>query len=672
MKLIKQVQLAFQEGKSDKVYEVDLCEVGTDQFVVNFRYGRRDRPFAMAPDTGPGGAGAGGESLRRSRAVEARQGLSRSRWECAAATGCGPPAPSMSASENARAQAVLSRLRERSTGRGRAWPIDRVIWRAGELGLREAEPLLLQILNERPESLQLRSYAVAWALGRCGSVAAVPALEGFVPMRRCIWPRGGSRPRRCCDSIHRRIARSCSRDSRTSCRVARQAREGGAGGCVRARVPTNSHSGAARCDLHGLRDRFGAHPAGDRQLLSRGCVRQGTVPAATSHLQDRGVSARRAGVRDPRVSHREGTIQVLGGLGQLAAAGPLLQLCDAAVLPIRSWRTLRRLGELGDEDYAKMAAGVLLEFTDEDAGRSRTGQSGDVYWGPYSGYWAFNKILYEESPRFYPDRRGRFFRSRGVDVPPPKAREESFPRLWDAAPLALMHLLQDSECAPVHEFAVKAVRENPEFLETLDGPVAIMLLARPYEGTAALGFEIAQRVYDEQVPDVDLLVAMAESICAPARVQGHRWIEVHRSVFAADEVALARLALAATADTRALARSLLLATNLTESVGRGLVTRLLAALQAMAPDDDERAMDVVETLIRVLADHVSGLGRKSFATCWRVSWQSCSDWPGISFSFRCGLGGPCRAMSCSPCSTPGMPRRARLEFACSRPSTTRS
>lgn len=40
MKLIKQIKLYFQEGTSDKVYEIDLCESG-DGFLVNFRYGRR-------------------------------------------------------------------------------------------------------------------------------------------------------------------------------------------------------------------------------------------------------------------------------------------------------------------------------------------------------------------------------------------------------------------------------------------------------------------------------------------------------------------------------------------------------------------------------------------------------------------------------------------------------
>src|SRR5918997_6024007 len=41
MKLIRQTVLVYREGSSDKVYEVDLCEVAAGFYVVNFRYGRR-------------------------------------------------------------------------------------------------------------------------------------------------------------------------------------------------------------------------------------------------------------------------------------------------------------------------------------------------------------------------------------------------------------------------------------------------------------------------------------------------------------------------------------------------------------------------------------------------------------------------------------------------------
>ena len=41
MRIIRKSRLRFIEGKSDKVYEVDLCEAPSgERYVVNFRYGR--------------------------------------------------------------------------------------------------------------------------------------------------------------------------------------------------------------------------------------------------------------------------------------------------------------------------------------------------------------------------------------------------------------------------------------------------------------------------------------------------------------------------------------------------------------------------------------------------------------------------------------------------------
>ncbi|MEQ1507715.1 MAG: hypothetical protein ABMB14_36135, partial [Myxococcota bacterium] len=46
MKRVRHVSLSLADGgTSDRVYEVDLCEVGPDRFVVNFRFGRRAGPL---------------------------------------------------------------------------------------------------------------------------------------------------------------------------------------------------------------------------------------------------------------------------------------------------------------------------------------------------------------------------------------------------------------------------------------------------------------------------------------------------------------------------------------------------------------------------------------------------------------------------------------------------
>jgi len=51
MKLIQQTRLHYQDTKSDKIYEVDLCEVTNDTYLVNFRYGRRGKELREGTKT---------------------------------------------------------------------------------------------------------------------------------------------------------------------------------------------------------------------------------------------------------------------------------------------------------------------------------------------------------------------------------------------------------------------------------------------------------------------------------------------------------------------------------------------------------------------------------------------------------------------------------------------
>lgn len=51
MKLIEQTILVFTESKAVKRYEIDLCEVGIDAYVVNFRYGKAGLPLKEGSKT---------------------------------------------------------------------------------------------------------------------------------------------------------------------------------------------------------------------------------------------------------------------------------------------------------------------------------------------------------------------------------------------------------------------------------------------------------------------------------------------------------------------------------------------------------------------------------------------------------------------------------------------
>ncbi len=153
MKLVRKVSLAYQEGRSDKVYEVDLCEVGPDQYVVNYRYGRRGMPLRDGTKT--------------------NQGYREKDGAAAAQPPNAPRVPVSAEGNEARQEAILNRLRGDGKKFSSKWPLERVIWRAGELRLREAVPQLMELTGSQNN---LREYCLAWALGRCGDEAAIPWL----------------------------------------------------------------------------------------------------------------------------------------------------------------------------------------------------------------------------------------------------------------------------------------------------------------------------------------------------------------------------------------------------------------------------------------------------------------------------------------------------------------
>ena len=51
MNLTRRTTLRFQDGSSDKVYEVDIVEVSEGNYLVNFRYGRSGKPLTQGSKT---------------------------------------------------------------------------------------------------------------------------------------------------------------------------------------------------------------------------------------------------------------------------------------------------------------------------------------------------------------------------------------------------------------------------------------------------------------------------------------------------------------------------------------------------------------------------------------------------------------------------------------------
>src|SRR5688572_20551541 len=169
MKLIKAVKLFFQEGNSDKVYEIDLIESGDDAYVVNFRYGRRGATLKEGTKTAFPVSLPDAEKIFAALEDEKRK-------KGYAADGENPNfipdlTPTKSdASASKRIKAIIKNLKANiNDEENESWPVSRIIWRAGELNIKDAVPFILELSDNRAP---LHIYSTVWALGRIGDPKA--------------------------------------------------------------------------------------------------------------------------------------------------------------------------------------------------------------------------------------------------------------------------------------------------------------------------------------------------------------------------------------------------------------------------------------------------------------------------------------------------------------------
>jgi len=189
MRLVKKVSLYFNEGNSDKVYEIDLCDIGNDRYVVNFRYGRRGSTLKEGTKTETAVDLQKAESLFNSLESEKRaKGYRASGEPVSSTTSVFAPAvveltiPTINWNElpEGREKAILRRLQLAVDGKEQSskhfWRISRIIWMAGVMKIEAAAPFMLHLANKADA---MQQYASAWALGRIRSTHAISLFQSY-------------------------------------------------------------------------------------------------------------------------------------------------------------------------------------------------------------------------------------------------------------------------------------------------------------------------------------------------------------------------------------------------------------------------------------------------------------------------------------------------------------
>lgn len=655
MQIIKRTTLLYQAGSSAKVYEIDLCQVGDNRYVVNSRYGRQGTVLKENSETV---TAVSLEQAQRlcDRLVNAKvsKGYRDATGEAAATSTpiASPPLPPIEIpiDSDARSQAILNRLvailnvgvptgvatrqvSGRASGRisrrgsstseeNRQHPLDRLIWRVGELKIAAAAPLLLRMLNTSRNPI--RNYAIAWSLGWCGDRSVIPTLEGLY--------QNSATP----DSV-KRIAFEAVFKLADSAKQAEMRSQLIAQLPIELQDPvrhgTAEQFAEAFQTLLNSDDRYRFMAIELLYQINSENIRPAilevlrTIPLRYNYFQ--------------RVRH----IFKIAEYRQDAEVFAILAKrfdqdkkpeCEEiennqaysqkmrSYLRRRVWRSLRKLGELGDPAYINLAVSILLQHADVDAEEVRQSvyyrydrnwrryESARIEWDIYAKYLTFNHILYEHSPRYVLKPNAKAWRC----VPPykpenpePKVREEAFPQLWEQHPTALLQLLLESECRPVHHFAVKAMRSCQSFCAELSLENLIKILDRPYEVTAQLGFELARSRYQPEQPDGKLILAVANCAFAPARTEAYRWIIEQRDRFLTEDSQLiAGLVLSKQAETRTFARQLLSAAILSDVTARSLIGQIIALMLTLQPDQAEQAKQGAETLLLSFSLQLRSLG----------------------------------------------------------------
>lgn len=673
MKLVRQIQLHFREGNSDKVYEVDLCE--TDgKYLVNFKYGRRGANLKEGTKTVSPVSLAEAEKAFQKLVDEKTKKGYRVVSQQSDSKEPAKPKTVRPQNEKDRDKAVLNRIKtaveNRNENKGMVakatdaiskvlsqtgaseWNLERVIWRAGELKIKEAAPLLVQLLGTKDD---LRDYCIAWSLGWCGDEDSLQHLSKIYNDNRSpdfVRRIAGEAMLKLADEETknflkdraisflpeelREVARSGTAESFNETLHAYLQESAPQRFSVLEQLYTIDNEIVRPALLETLR----TTPLKPKYFKT---IRH-IFKAAEYRLDAEvfGIIAKRFEIEKANyttnsywdtvyLKNDKGEYESVSRKAELKHANSRIAYGDKTrdYFRRRTWRTLRRLGELGDTDYVKMAVGALLAYTDKDAQPPRTTsyttyidpqtrrrdwrnpRTYTTYFDSFAPYLLFNHILYESSPRYELKTNTRAWRCKGnykTGDPAPDIREEAFPKLWEKHSIGLLHLLSESVCLPVHEFAVKALRDCKDFLNQIDSEAIIMLLERPYNVTAQFGFELAKARYNPSSPDKQLILAVAICANAEARAEGFRWIDANRELFTKDGDAIITLLICAHQDTRTFATNLLRVTTYTESEAQVLIARLVANLILFDETKREQAKDISDAILKSFGQQLRRLG----------------------------------------------------------------
>ena len=655
MKIIQQARLFLQQGTSDKVYEVDLCEVGTNEYVVNFRYGKRGAQLREGTKTVFPVPLAEAEKvftkLVNEKTSKGYQAIGNSQ------------APEIGKAQDtdtsAQKSTILSYLEKAAQGSydESSWPLSRVVWRAGEMRWPEAEAHLraIPLRNEA-----LFDYSLAWALGRCGSAESAEKLRKLQQQATPTVSRIATEALSLIGSEadHQQLVQQTLEQLPESIRepIVNQQPDTLAKKLSELLIELKVEETSFLSLLPRVSDQYPF-------VMEVLCELLPLIPFRPNYFHQVRYLLKAAELRDDtrlygtitaRIDKTDeyfkiphwGDYAYLDGeyinnlREEFAKERPRVAYSQKTrqYLQRRSLRWLTRMGDAKSSQYTNYARDILLNFSDADArgAEKRTEYSyeyvndrwnsrrTDTYFADYSVYPILGFLLYQNSPRYTLAKaagRWRCTPPYQPSEPAPAVREEAFPNLWDEAPEALVTLLQQSHCRIVNEFAIKAFRANPHRDEYVTPTLITELLNQAYSESHQLGLELTESVYDAKNPYQELVLALLTCPLAEAQALGMRWVDDQPKAFVTHSSFVIGLLRTEQEAVHIWARNLLTQHQVEPAQAAAIVQEVVQHLLQLQPPADEEQLATTNAYAARVSDSLLLVFPDAFATVDEAIWQ---------------------------------------------------
>ncbi|MGK0359986.1 MAG: hypothetical protein ACI9U2_002292, partial [Bradymonadia bacterium] len=552
MKLIRQTSL-FKTGPTRLlIYEIDLCEVGPDEFVVNVRHGQQGRALKDGTKTVM--------PVREARAERVfgdlvagllEKGYSSRRPAPGAPMPTATPAVVAPAPTPVvpdlppREAEIVSRLRND----GSAQSLDRVIWRAGEYRVQAAGPVLVGLLRG---ANRLRRRTIAGALAAIANPATVSTLQSLADRTDAAVRRMGQ------EGLRRTLNGAALDAQRQTWRGQLPgALATGTADTLQPALDAAARENPAAIGYLYLLD----EPAG-RAAILRWLEAAPFTPPSFRVVRD---LFKRAEVRDDAevfglIAWRIDVTRGNGGWGaydqrtrRWVAWAELVRSADNTQYAFsnatrrwwrrRIWRTLNARAKAGFTGaFCALAAAYMTRFDDAQAKQGY-------------GAWALGNLLHRNNPNVLPNASKLRF-ERG-SMTPVSLRSEAWPLAWNAHLDAVVDVLGRARCGPVLQFALEVLKRNRGAWDQVPLALLIELLADGRPGVVNIAVEMAVTRYDPRQPNHTLVERIACCDNAMARQAAFGWLRADARRFVADHGLMQAVLTCAHADTQAVAAELI-------------------------------------------------------------------------------------------------------------------